>query len=95
MAVNEQYPSVIPPLYPGVLATEPRPFGTLDDMWLAFQFRAILRHQPSTVKNIFLCLLLRRACGHPPRGGPGPPVMGAATAGRLSNRLHMAGEIAQ
>ena len=37
MAVNEQYPSLMPTLYPGVMATEPRPFGTLDAMWLAFQ----------------------------------------------------------
>ena len=37
MAVDEQYPSLMPTLYPGVMATEPRPFGTLDAMWLAFQ----------------------------------------------------------
>ena len=37
MAVNEQYSSLMPTLYPGVMATEPRPFGSLDAMWLAFQ----------------------------------------------------------
>ena len=38
MAVNEQYPSFFMlTLYPGARATEPRPFGTLDAMWLAFQ----------------------------------------------------------
>ena len=37
MAVNEQYPSLMPSLYPGAIATEPRPFGTWDAMWLAFQ----------------------------------------------------------
>ena len=37
MAVDEQYPSLMPTLYPGVMATEPRRFGTLDAMWLALQ----------------------------------------------------------
>ena len=37
MAVNEQCPSLMPTLYPGVLATVSRPFGTLDAMWLAFE----------------------------------------------------------
>ena len=37
MAVNEQFPSLMPTLYPGVMATEPRPFGTLGAVWLAFQ----------------------------------------------------------
>ena len=37
VAVNEQCPGLIPTLYPGVLATVSRPFGTLDAMWLAFQ----------------------------------------------------------
>lgn len=36
MAVNEQYPSLMPTLYPGVMATEPRPFGSLDAIWSAF-----------------------------------------------------------
>ena len=36
MTVNEQYPSLMPTLYPGVRATDPRPFGTLDAMSLAF-----------------------------------------------------------
>ena len=36
---------------------------------------------------LFLCLFLRRVCGHPPRQGPGPPVMGVARAGRLPSRL--------
>ena len=37
MAVNEQYPSLMPTLYPGVLATVSRPFGTLDPLRLAFE----------------------------------------------------------
>ena len=37
MVVSDKYPSLPPTLYLGVLATEPRPFGTLDAMWLAFQ----------------------------------------------------------
>lgn len=34
MAINEQYPSLMPTLYPGALATVPRSFGTLDAMWV-------------------------------------------------------------
>lgn len=37
MAVNEQYLSLIPTIYPAVVATVPKPFGTLDVMRLAFQ----------------------------------------------------------
>ena len=37
IAVNEQCPTWMPTLYPGVMATELRPFGTLDVMRLAFQ----------------------------------------------------------
>ena len=37
MAVNEQYPSLMPTFYPGVMATESKPFGTLEAMRLAFQ----------------------------------------------------------
>ena len=37
MAVNEQFPSLMPTLYPGVMATGPRPFGTLGAVWLACQ----------------------------------------------------------
>ena len=56
-------------------------FGTLDALCLAF-------HQPSMAQTIFLCLFLRRVRGHPPRRGPGPPVMGVARTGRLPSRLH-------
>ena len=87
IAANEQYISLIPALYPGLMAMESRPFGTLDAMWLAFQ--ALSNNKPPAINgDIFLpCLLLRRACGHPPRG-PGKPVMGAARAGRFPSRLH-------
>ena len=37
MAVNEQFPSLMPTPYPGDLATVSRLFGTLDAMWLAFE----------------------------------------------------------
>ena len=88
MAVNEQYPSLMPTLYPGVMATEPRPLGTLDAMWLAFQ--ALANNKAPAIngekRNNFL--LRRRACGHPPRRGPVPLEMGVARAGRLPSSLH-------
>ena len=88
MALNEQYPSLMPTLYPGVLATEPRPFGTLDAMWSAFQVLVDNRTPAINGDFFFPCLLRRRACGHPPRRGPDPLAMGAARAGRLPSRLH-------
>ena len=60
MAVNEQYPSLMPTLYPGVMATEPRPFGSLDAMWLAFQ--AFANNQGLSWAN----------AGGPARGWAGP-----------------------
>ena len=36
MVVTEQYPSLMPTLYPGGFTTVPRPFGTLDAIWLGF-----------------------------------------------------------
>ena len=36
MAVNEQFPSLMPTLYPGSMATGPKPYASLDEMWKAF-----------------------------------------------------------
>ena len=36
MAVNEQFPTLMPTLYPGSKATDPRPYASLDAMWKAF-----------------------------------------------------------
>ena len=36
MAVNEQFPSLMPTLYPGPMATGPKPYASLDEMWKAF-----------------------------------------------------------
>ena len=36
MAVNEQFPTLMPTLYPGSIATDPKPYASLDKMWKAF-----------------------------------------------------------
>ena len=36
MAVNEQFPSLMTTLYPGPMATGPKPYASLDEMWTAF-----------------------------------------------------------
>ena len=36
MAVNEQFPTLMPTLYPGLMATDPKPYASLDKMWKAF-----------------------------------------------------------
>ena len=52
MAVNEHYPSLMPTLYPGLMATKLRPFGTLDAMWSAFQ---ALSHNKTPAINGKIC----------------------------------------
>lgn len=36
MAVNERYPTLIPTLFPGSMATDPRPYALLGAMWEVF-----------------------------------------------------------
>ena len=36
MAVNEQFPSLMPTLYPGSMGTGPKPYASLDEIWKAF-----------------------------------------------------------
>ena len=36
MVVNEQFPSMMPTLYPGSMATGPRTHASLEKMWKAF-----------------------------------------------------------
>ena len=36
MAVNEQFPTLMPTLYPGSMVTDPKPYASLDKMWKAF-----------------------------------------------------------
>ena len=89
MAVNEQFPSLMPTLYPGSMATDPKPYASLDKMWKAFG--DLSKDNKTAAVNgdfFFPCLLLRRECGHPPRRGPGPPVMGASRAECRVRRLH-------
>ena len=71
-------------------ACAPNPFVMVDAVYLAFgtvDALCLFFHQPSMAQTNFFRLFLRRVCGHPPRRGPGPPVMGVARAGRLPSRL--------
>ena len=36
MAVNEQFPSLMPTLYPDSMATGPKSYASLDEIWKAF-----------------------------------------------------------
>ena len=33
---DEQFPAILPALYPGLKATDPRPYASLDAIWRAF-----------------------------------------------------------
>ena len=86
IALNEQYPSVMPTLYPGVMATEPRPFGTLDAMWSAFQ---VLTNKTPAIngKKCFSLPTSSSGVRSSAPSGPDPLVMGVARVGRLPSRL--------
>ena len=88
MAVNEQFPSLMPALYPGSMATGPKPYASLNETWTAFGDLSNKKTPAINGENKTICLFLRRECGHPPRRGPGPPVMGAARAEGRLRRLH-------
>ena len=34
--MNEQFPALMPTLYPGSMATDPKPYMSLDKIWKAF-----------------------------------------------------------
>ena len=90
IGVDGQFPVLRCTLYSGSSGCAPNPFVMVDAMYLAFgtlDALCLYFHQPSMAQTFFLCLFLRRVCGHPPRRGPGPPVMGLARAGRLPSRL--------
>ena len=81
MAVNDQFPTLMPTLYPGSKATDPRPYASLDAMWRAFS--DLVHNKTPAVNNgeiYFLYLFLRWERNHPLRRGSGPPVMGVAWA---------------
>ena len=57
-------------------------------MWKAFSDLSNNKSPAINSDFFFLCLFLRRECGHPPRRGPGPLVMGAARAECRLRRHH-------
>ena len=70
MAVNELFPSLMPTLYPGSMETGPKPYASLDEMWKAFSDLSNNKTPAINGEKFFLCLFLRRECGHPPVGAP-------------------------
>ena len=79
MAVNEEYPSLMPTLYPGVLTTVLRPFGTMDAMRLAFE--TLAKNKTLAINGETYFSFPVSSNGARPSG---PPVMAAARAGRQS-----------
>ena len=79
IGVDGQFPVLRGTPYTGSAGGAPNPFVMVDAMYLAFGTLNALYlffHQHSMAQIIFLCLFLRRVCGHPPRRGPDPPVNG-------------------
>ena len=88
LAVNEQFPTLMPTLYPSSMDTDPKLYASLDKGWKAFGDLANNKTPAVNGEKHVLCLFLRRELGHPPRRGPGPPAMGAARAECRPRRLH-------
>ena len=55
MAVNEKFRSLMPTLYPGSMATGPKPYASLDKMWKAFGYLA-RNKTPAGNDDIFFSL---------------------------------------
>ena len=86
MAVNKQFPSLMPTLYPGSMATDPKPYASLDKMWKAF---ADLSNNKTPAANdekyIFACFFVGSAVIRPvgaparrSRARPGPSAVADA-----------------
>ena len=75
MAFNEQFPTLMPTLYPGSKAPDPRPYASLDAMSRALSHLALNKTPAVNDKTHFLYLFLRRERRHPP-SGPRPGVDG-------------------
>ena len=62
MAINEQFPSLMPTLCPGSMATDPKPYASLDKRWRRLAKYQIIRLLPSTAKNkLFACFFVGSA----------------------------------
>ena len=62
IAVNDQYPRLMSTLYPRVMTTDPRPFGTLNVMCLAFQ--SLVKNKTPAINGDFVffpCFFVGRA----------------------------------
>ena len=86
MAVNEQFPTLMPTLYPGSKATDPRPYASLDAMWKAFSDLAHNRTPAVNGENflstcLFDGIVVIRPVGAPARRSwarPGPSAVPVA-----------------
>ena len=76
-AVKKQFPTTMPALFPGSKATDARSCASFDAMSRACSELARNTTRAVNGEKRFLYLFLRRKRGHPPRRGPGPPVIGA------------------
>ena len=68
MAVNEQFPTLIPTLHPGSMVTNPKSYAPLDAMWMAF---SDLAHNNAPAvngeKQISACFVVASAVIRPVR----------------------------
>ena len=80
--VINQYPGLMPTLYPGALATVPTPFASVDAMWLSFQTMATSRTPDIKGKHNF-SLPLSAGSSLPTHPG-NRPVVPFGTRGFLS-----------
>ena len=86
MAVNEQFPTLMPTLYPGSMAMDPKPYASLDKIWKAFSDLAYnktpaVNGEKATSACFFVGSAVIRPVGAPARRSwarPGPSAVPVA-----------------
>ena len=95
MAVNEQFPTLMPKLYPGSKAMDPKPYASFDAMWKAFNDLAHNKTSAANVKELFCpaCFVERSAVVRPVRApaagyGHGPGRVPSQSPSRQAGSSH-------
>ena len=87
MAVKEQFPTLMPTLYPGSKATDPRPYASLDAMWKAFSDLAHNKTPAVNGEKHFSLPVSSTGTRSSAPSGPRPAVHGRGQ-GRVPSQSH-------
>ena len=94
MEVNEQFPSLMPALYPGSMATGPNPYASLDEMWKAFGDLSNIKTPAMNGENCFSSPFSSSGVRSSAPSGPRPAGHGRGQ-GRVPSQTFMADGVEQ